>query len=79
MSVTYGNWKKGYKCIECKHELTIKEVYYSNGTCPYCGHSNKSTLVDYIAVIYRPKFKRVYFLKYLFYTTQIGIEIKEST
>lgn len=39
-------------CIECNCVLTYKEMFYSNGTCPHCGHTNSSTIVDVKKVLY---------------------------
>jgi len=40
-------YKTGYICVSCKTRLLADEVYYSDGSCPYCGFSSKSTIVPY--------------------------------
>lgn len=62
-----------YHCKTCHHELNRHELMYSSGTCPYCGHTNTSTVVDYYKKAYKnvcinpdrkwyqfPKYKREY-------------------
>ena len=33
-------------CVSCKGVLRDKEVMHSSGTCPNCGNTNVSTVVD---------------------------------
>jgi DNA-directed RNA polymerase subunit RPC12/RpoP len=53
----YTKWEIGYKCIECKKELSEYEVYYSYGVCSYCGfkHPTACTIVGKIEYSYRYK------------------------
>lgn len=34
-------------CKSCEQQLTDKELVYSNGCCPYCGHIRKGTICAY--------------------------------
>lgn len=43
-----------YNCEKCGIELTRKEVYNSDGCCPYCGKiSNDPTVSDHIVDHYK--------------------------
>ena len=35
-------------CVKCEQILTFSQVMDSRGTCPKCGNTNNSTVVDYI-------------------------------
>lgn len=48
-------WRNGQCCIKCKQELSNREVMYSGGRCPKCGHkgSGAGTIVDVEEFSYR--------------------------
>lgn len=48
-----SNWYSIDVCVNCEHELSRAELGYSNGTCPYCGHTDNSTICSYKKVTLR--------------------------
>ena len=46
-----SKWYSINVCSKCKHRLTDEKLMHSNGTCPYCGYTSKSTICDYIKII----------------------------
>lgn len=36
-------WVAREICTKCKKQLTSREVAYSDGCCPYCGHLSGNT------------------------------------
>lgn len=51
-----SNWYSFEVCIKCYKILSNRQILYSNGTCPYCGHTNDSTITDSIKITLK-KFK----------------------
>jgi len=51
--MTIGKWFTHKVCLDCEHFLTDTEEMYSSGTCPHCGHTNDSTIVDSKKLIIR--------------------------
>ncbi len=49
----YSKWMTWHTCSKCNHELTRREIMYSYGTCPYCGYTVNSTVLDYKKSSYR--------------------------
>lgn len=35
-----GKWRTAFCCIKCDHWLSLREVVYSHGRCPYCCHQH---------------------------------------
>lgn len=48
-----SNWYNLHVCRECETLLTNKDLDYSNGTCPHCGHTSNFTICDYKKITLR--------------------------
>jgi len=48
---------------------------YSHGTCPHCGNTKDSTIVDYIREVHRDVYDSP---RWMFWKNPIGIEVKEN-
>lgn len=48
-----SNWYSFSVCQDCENRLSSDEKMYSGGTCPHCGNTNDSTIVDCIKVTIR--------------------------
>ena len=35
-----------YCCVECKSDVGLNKMMYSGGTCPNCGNTSGSTVVE---------------------------------
>ena len=46
LSDTTSNFTWEYTCKTCGEVLTDKQVSYSRGICPMCGHISGNTFVD---------------------------------
>lgn len=58
MKCHISNWYSFPVCIKCCNVLTDYQKMYLNGTCPYCGNTSKSTVIDY---------KKITIRKYTYY------------
>ena len=48
-----SNWYSICVCSKCENRLTDRQIMYSSGTCPYCGHTWPGTIVGYNKVTIR--------------------------
>jgi len=71
----YSKWYTVYKCVSCLNNLSNYERMYSHGTCPHCGNTKDSTIVDYIREVHRDVYDSP---RWMFWKNPIGIEVKEN-
>ena len=51
--VVYGRWFTVKYCVHCDERLSHEDIHRTQGTCPYCGHTDKSTIVAYGKKVFR--------------------------
>jgi DNA-directed RNA polymerase subunit RPC12/RpoP len=56
--IKYSRWESGYRCTECKGDMTRHEKMYSQGVCPTCGHISFSTVCSTEQYSYRYRWHR---------------------
>lgn len=44
---TKKRWRTVLKCKSCRKRLSFSQVMDSLGTCPHCGSTNDSTVIDH--------------------------------